>query len=68
LDETWATAFLVPAPRTSEAATAVFREEFQEVNNGGISEALGVWHMSTSGNGCELAEQSLARAMARKSI
>lgn len=44
LEETWATAFLAPAPRTTEDATAVFREEG------------GTWYMLTSGNGCEPAE------------
>ena len=58
LDETWATAFLSPAPRTTEAATVVFREEFQQAINNGIPETRGVWHMLTSGNGCELAERS----------
>ncbi len=62
LDETWATAFLAPAPRTTEAATAVFREEFQQVNNGGIPEARGVWHMFTSGSGCELAERAFGES------
>ena len=58
LDETWATALLAPAPRTTEAATVVFREEFQQAINNGIPETRGVWHMVISGNGCELAERS----------
>lgn len=57
LDETWATAFLSPAPRTTEAATVVLRQELQQAFNNGIPETRGVWHMLTSGNGCELAER-----------
>ncbi|HKB50407.1 MAG TPA: hypothetical protein VKC63_03140 [Solirubrobacterales bacterium] len=63
LDETWATAFLSPAPRTTEAATVVFRQELQQAFNNGIPETRGVWHMLTSGNGCELlAERSFGES------
>ena len=58
LDETWATTFLAPAPRTTEVATVVFKEELQQAINNGIPETRGVWHMLTSGSGCELTERS----------
>jgi hypothetical protein len=57
LDETWATAYLDPAPRTTEAATAIFRRETLQAISDGVPGTRDVWHLMTSGNGCGLSQQ-----------
>jgi len=48
LDASWATAYLTPAPRTTEAETVIFRKEV----------GSGIWRMGVGGNGCELTQRS----------
>jgi hypothetical protein len=57
IDETWATAYVAPAPHSSEAATAVFRKETQQAIVNGVPEARGVWLMVVSGDGCDLGQE-----------
>jgi len=52
VDETWATAYLAPAPRTVEAATVIFRREVRPEGT------VDVWRLAVIGNGCGLAERS----------
>lgn len=58
MDETWATAYVAPAPRTTESETVVFRKEQQQVITDGVPETHDVWRMNIAGNGCELGERT----------
>ena len=48
IEETWATAYIMPAPRLTEGATALFRKETP------VEGDRSVWHITATGSGCEL--------------
>lgn len=56
LDESWATAFFEPMPRSPEAGTVVFRRYTEEAFTNGVRETRGIWRLLSIGTDCRPAE------------